>query len=90
MFGKNAWSADEIWPGDGDTQIWFDVQLKPPKPLSIFKGDFARKGYPFLGIFLKISVHFSQFLGVRMANTWKFWKDGPMFRDIFVENGTHV
>ena len=21
---------------------------------------------------------------------WKFWKHGPMFRDIFEENGTHV
>ena len=23
-----------------------------------------------------------------MVNTWKFLKNGPMFKDIFVENGT--
>ena len=27
------------------------VPLKPPKPVSIFKGHFGGKGYPLLGVF---------------------------------------
>ena len=42
------------WPRGG-TQIWVGqgCAARASKPLPIFKGDFCRKGYPFLRIFLE-------------------------------------
>ena len=39
----------------GDTQIWVGqgCAAQDSKPIPIFKGDFGRKGYPFLRIFLR-------------------------------------
>ena len=61
-------------PGAGGTQIWFgrESAARALKPLPMFKGHFGRKRYPFLGIFLEILAHFSNFSGVCHANTRKF------------------
>ena len=45
------------------------------KPLPMFKGHFGRKRYPFLGIFLEIQAHFSQFFSQTLE---------------ILEKGTHV
>ena len=64
------------------------------KPLPIFKGDFGRKGYPFLkNFFLKNRPIFQKFLNFHHAKTRKFGlsqKSWPMFKDFLVKNGTHV
>ena len=51
--------------------------------------NFSQNIDPFLGIFSKYRLIFQNFR-VNTEKFWKIWKDGPMFRDIFVENGTHV
>ena len=49
------------------------------KPLPILRVILAEKRYSFLGICLGKYAQFSKFL-----------KNGPIFKDIFVENGTNV
>ena len=51
--------------------------------------NFSQNIDPFLGIFSKYRLIFQNFR-VNTEKFWKIWQDGPMFRDIFVENGTHV
>ena len=80
-------------PGGYLDLVWMESAARALKPLSIFKDHFHRKRYQFLRIFLEIQAHFPKFLGVRHANIRKFWiflKNEAIFKDIFVENGTHV
>ena len=68
-------------PPGGGTQIWFwqGCAAQGSKPIPIFKGHFGSKRYPFLGNFLRIEAHFSQFLGlgVYMVNTQNIGKPDP-------------
>ena len=74
------------WLLPGGTQIWVGqgCAARASKPLPIFKGDFGRKGYPFLRIFLEKWAHFSkisQFLWFLPCGlSQKSW---PMFKDFF-------
>ena len=48
----------------GVSDLVLDKRCAAPasKPIPNFKGHFGGKGYSFLGIFLKMWVHFSKFL----------------------------
>ena len=75
-------------------QIWFGrgVLLKSHNHTHL-KGHFGRKKVPIFRDFFNIHTYFSQFMGVCLANTqkfWNLWKNRPMLRDIFPENGTHI
>ena len=64
-------------------------------PITMFhyrgRGHFDRKGYSILRIFLQIQAIFYH-LGCSPCKQPKFWnwRNRLMFRDFFVENGTHV
>ena len=65
-------------PPGGGTQIWVGqgCAAQALKPLPIFKGDFDRKGYPFLRIFLEKLTHFSKisrFSGFSPCENPKIW-----------------
>ena len=73
--------------GGGSQNIWTGVCRSSLETCTHFKGHFGRKRYPIWGDFLE------KFLGAPMVKTWKFlkfWKNGPLFRDIFVESGIHA
>ena len=60
------------------TQIWVGqgCAARASKPLPIYKGDFGRKRYPFLRIFLEKYAHFSkilQFSGFSKCKNQKIW-----------------
>ena len=83
--------------GSQGTQIWFGRRCaaQASKPLSwavpIFKGHFGQK-VPIFWNFPQNVGPIPIFWGVSMANTWKCClshKNGHMFKDIFVVNGTH-
>ena len=83
-----------------------DVLLEPQNPIHFIRVIFVKKKkkrYQFLLCFFpqNIGPFFHNFWVFTPGfshqscrrtpkNLGKFWKNGPMFRDIFVENGTHV
>ena len=69
------------------------VLLEPQNPYQFLRVILAEKGTYFYGFFSKyrsIFHNFQVFTWQTPKNFRNFGKNGPMFSDIFVENGTHV
>ena len=87
----------DIW-APGGTQIWLGqgCAARASKPLPIFKGDFGRKGYPFLRIFLEKypggGTHIFGRMGMCCSNGSFFYKKslnmGPIFYQKILKHGT--
>ena len=96
--GINSQKGAHFFPRGG-TQIWVGqgCAARASKPVPIFKGDFGRKGYPFLRVFSwKIDSFFKNFtifwvFTIRKhKNLGSVRKGDPCLRIFFVKNRTHV
>ena len=90
----SAWYMSPEW----GTQIWVGqgCNARASKPLPIFKGDFGRKGYPFLRIFLEKylggGTHIFGRMGMCRSNGSLFYKKslniGPVFYQKILKHGS--
>ena len=70
---KRSGYEGESSRGAGGTQIWFwqGCAADDAKPLPVFRGNFGRKWYPFLGIFLPKIQNLRPVFRDFIPNFWK-------------------
>ena len=90
----NAFQVIFVCWGPGGTQFWFRrecaaVLLEPQNPYPFLRVISAERGTHLGDFSLNIGAIFQIFMCSQGQHP-KFWKNRPMFKDIFVQNGAHV